>query len=162
MDSIVATASEPVVVEATKPVVQKQESSIVSKQGGDMPLEIYEAENHSPYIEKALDVDGLLPQALVDSIGTIDKYIVGLMNEKGYNPTTEAYRATLDSVKKELGIDKNTSLETTVERLSKYIEAASILRELKTLDEEKILKMLKKSPTQDLMALVMKQVAKKL
>lgn len=127
----------------------------------EVPLEIYKQENKTPYIDKLLETDDLLPTETRDSIKSIDDYITALMDSKGYSPTTEAYRATLDGLKKDLGIDKNTSLESTIERLSKYIEAEGMLKSLKDIDEEKILRQLRKSPTQSLIALVMKQVEKK-
>lgn len=159
MDIVVARASEPGPESVSQSVPEQKKREYYTPEGTDeMPLEIYESENSTKYINKLLEVDGLLPQDLLEAVDGIDGYITRLMNERGDNPTTGAYRATLEGIKKDLGITKHASLETTIERVSKYIEAEQMLKQLKTLDEGKILKQLKKTPTKSLMELVMNQV----
>jgi hypothetical protein len=158
MDTIVARPNEEAKIPTQE--VKKRESTYSSPSTGDVPLEVYNSENSTSYIDELMGVDELLPIEMKKSVESIDEYITNLMSEKGYKPTTEAYKSALEGIKKELGLDKNTSVEETVSRLSKYIEAEGMLKSLKTIDEEKILKQLK-SPTQSLMELVMKQIEKK-
>jgi len=157
-DVVVARQSEPV---TPQPTVKGDSVKFATKETVvDTPLEIYAQENKTPYINELLQVDDILPEHLKESITGIDEYVEGLMSKRGYDRTTEAYKATLNRLKDSLGIDDHTSLEESVERISKYIEAEKILKSLKTVDEAKILQQMRKSPTRQLIDLVMAQIEK--
>src|SRR3990167_9292827 len=132
-DVVVARAVEPV---APEPIVKGDSIKFATKETvADTPLDIYSQENKTPYINELLQVDDMLPEHLKESITGIDEYVEAMMDKRGYDRTTEAYKATLNRLKESLGIDENTSLEETVERVSKYIEAEGILKSLKDINE---------------------------
>jgi hypothetical protein len=161
MNNIVATAEEPTLRQKPKEIEPQNDISLPKEE--NVPLEIFERENHRDYIYDLFDMVSDLPVLPTETKQTIDKinqYIIDLMSKTGYKTTTESYKATLDGLKKDLGINENVALETTIERLSKYIEAEQLLKSLKSLDEDKLLKQLKHSPDKDMISLVMKQIAK--
>lgn len=162
MSTIVATKSEPVQeVEQNEPAKTQGSGTVSVGKQKDIPLEIYNQENSYPYIYELLDVDQTLPDEFRDQLGVIDDYIHQKIEQEGYRPTTEGYKAMFNKVQKELGINENTILEIGMDRIAKYVDAERTLKAIKSMDSEKILRLLKKSKTKDISYVVLKELEKK-
>ena len=137
---------------------QKGDGTVGPAKSGAMPLEIYNQEHQRPYLYDLLELEQELPDGFNNDVSSISDYIDQYVKEHGLNPTTEGYKEAYKEIKRELKIGKETSLETEVERISKYIEAEKIVKTLKGIDEAKLIYLMKSSPTKDIMKLVMKEV----
>lgn len=158
-DNTVAVASTQKAISQPHdaPSIKGDEGALRFADESDIPLEIYEKENVSEYILKALNMDDrmdMLPVKEQDQLKRIEQYIKSRMNDDGYEPTTKAYRAMMNKVQKELGIDKNVSRESLLDRIDGYIEAQGLLNDIKRMNDEKLLKDIRKSKSKGQMVQV--------
>lgn len=165
-DNVVAVATpDPAPVEpSSSETVPGEGSHHAGLDTSEMPLEIYERERHQDYGIEALELNEdprNLPTSINEQVKAISKYVNDRMTQEGYEPTTSAYKAMLAQVKKELGVDKHTSQESVMDRLTGYIEAQEVLSSVKSLDVNKIMKQVRGArSTQEMMDVVMKAIEK--
>lgn len=144
---------------STEPIKAREFSSS-EKVNGSVPLEVFKDEKGFDYIDEVFELGETLPETFRESVDSVNDYILEVMDEKGYEKTTEAYKATLDKIKKDLGIDKYTGLEEMVQRISKYVEMIHIAKGIKGIDISKVSRELGKLPTGEFINLVMRYVEK--
>lgn len=159
MDNTVATSQEN--IKGANVYKDNTPKTLTPNSQNEMPLEIYSQEHQNPYVFELLDVGDTLPEETKVNIGTIDQYINRLLETKGLKSTTEAYRHEFSSLKRSLGISNDSTIESTIERISKYIDAEKMIKGIKGMDEDRILYLLKKAKTGDLMKFVLKEIEKK-
>lgn len=162
-DNVVAVATTPKSIseQHDAPVQKTDEGNIRFADESDVPLEVYDRENSSEYILKVLNMDDrmdMLPVKEQDQLRRIEQYIKTRMDSDGYEPTTKAYRAMMNKIQKELGIDRNVSRESLLDRVDGYIEAQRLLQDIKQVNDEKLVKDIRKAKSKDQMVRVVMDI----
>lgn len=78
-----------------------------------------------------------LPEDAKEDTREIKLYVMEIMESKGLEKTFRSFRETLEGVKEEIGLDKNTAPDVVIERIGGLIKAYKGLSFINNVDERK-------------------------
>jgi hypothetical protein len=94
-------------------------------------------EKGSDAIYEALGTDDMLPESHKDNVRELEAYVFDILQQKGIDPTLPAMKREIGTLKYEMGLDPDASLETTLDRMGGVIKSWKSLSFMKDPQEKK-------------------------
>ena len=132
MDKVEPVIKQPEITENRTPIYrQEREKKPIKEMGigekilvSETPIDVFEEENHQPYISDILNLDYSIAK---EEMNLIDDYIKEeiLINEE--KPSIKTYAKHYQQIAKKLGLE-NTTSELIVEKLASFIRKFNLYK----------------------------------
>ena len=121
------------------PEPKKDNTRVASGEEDHEPVEIRESGGGSVVLDSLGIRENVesLPEADKANLQEVRDYVLQIVKAKGLSPTVSAFKKTLDSVKGEMGLDKEASPEVVLDRIAGVVKAWRNLSFVKDEDERR-------------------------
>lgn len=107
---------------------------IVNTDPLEPPIQVYEEKHGRPLLVDILDINQLYKKSQPEqdaTIQTVDQFLIDELEQRGYKPTQESYKALLEELKAKSNTNDLHDYDEQLRKLSIYIEAMKKQKEVK-------------------------------
>jgi len=125
VDIVFRDAPAPAVESPKLPDATVNNERVMSGESDNEPVEIRESEGKSVVLD-ALGITedvASLPDEDKGNLSEVKDYVLGIMKAKGLSPTVSAFTKTMDSLRGEMGLDKEAEPSIVLDRIAGVVKA---------------------------------------
>lgn len=141
MADVVFREAPPPVIEKPKvdlPEPEVNKSHVDSGESDNEPIEFRDTNNRSIVLD-ALNIDeniNNLPAEDRSNLQEVKDYVTGIIKSKGLSPTVGVFKKTLNSLKSEMGLSKESDPAVILDRIAGVVKAWRNLSFIKDAEEK--------------------------